>query len=73
MSIQTYTVELRIDTSDEGHTAMTEIVKQYARDMLASSMLVSNDPQRTPMVVMRTQDAFYNTSEIEVLDPSAGL
>lgn len=71
MSIQTYMIELRVDTSDEGHEAILSIAAQYARDLLASSMLVANDPQRKPLVVMRTQDSFYNTSEIELLDPSS--
>lgn len=72
MPVQTYTIELRIDTSEQGHEAMLTIAKQYARDLLSSSMLVSNDPQRIPSVIMRTQDSFYNTDEIEVLAPSGG-
>lgn len=71
MAQQTYTIELKVDTSEEGHAALTEITKQYARDLLASAMLLS--PGRTPQVIARTTDAFYSTEEINVLEASGTI
>jgi len=68
MTIQTYTIELKIDASEEAHEALTEIAKQYARDLLASAMILSGGKQ--PQIICRTQDSFYTQNEIEVLDPS---
>ncbi len=68
MAQQTYTIEMKLDASDEAHAAMTEIVKQYARDLIASGMLLSGG--KSPLVVCRTTDNFYDTKEIESLDPS---
>jgi hypothetical protein len=48
---------------------MTEVMKQYTRDLLASAMLLSLQGKQ-PMVACRTQDAFYDTTEIEAIDPS---
>jgi hypothetical protein len=68
MGLQTYTIELKLDAPDEHQEAMTQIMKQYARDLLSSAMLLS--PGNLPQVACRTSDAFYSTEEIEVLDPS---
>jgi hypothetical protein len=68
MPMQIYTIELKLDAPDEHHEAMTQIMKQYARDLLSSAMLLS--PGKMPQVACRTSDAFYDTTEIEVLDPS---
>jgi hypothetical protein len=64
MAIQTYTVELKIDGDDEQHAAMTEAMKQLARNMLTVGMLMSN---RKPLIICRTTDAFYDTAEIELM------
>jgi hypothetical protein len=68
MGLQTYTIELKLNAPDEHHEAMTQIFKQYARDMLSSAMLLS--PDKLPQIACRTTDAFYSTEEIEVLEPS---
>jgi hypothetical protein len=72
MGLKTYTIELKVSTSDEGHEAMTQLVKQSARDMLSSAMLIassrSNDAK--PMIAARASDAFYSHQEIEVMDAS---
>lgn len=65
MALQTYTIEMKVDTSDEGHEAMTELVRQYARDMLSSAMLLS--PGKSPQIACRASDAFYDTREIEAM------
>jgi hypothetical protein len=68
MGLQTYQIEIKLDAPDEHHAAMTQIIKQYARDLLSSAMLLS--PGKMPQVVCRAEDAFYSTEEIEILDPS---
>jgi hypothetical protein len=69
--LQTYVIELKLYAPREHHEAMEQILKQYARDMLASAMLLS--PDRQPMIAARTSDAFYDTNEIEILDPSDNI
>jgi uncharacterized protein GlcG (DUF336 family) len=69
MSIQTYTIELRVDTSDEGHEALRQVLKQTARDFLATATIVTQGAN--PQVCARADDAFYNSEEIEVLDTHA--
>jgi hypothetical protein len=68
MPLNTYIIELKLDAPDENHEAMNQIVKQYARDMLSSAMLLS--PGKQPQVIARSEDCFYDQTEIEVLDPS---
>lgn len=68
MPQQVYSIEIKLDAPDEHHAAMTQIIKQYARDLLSSAMLLS--PGQMPQVACRAQDAFYSTEEIEILDPS---
>lgn len=71
MGIQTYTIEMKFDAPGEHHKAMEQVIKQYARDLLASAALLSagNNVQ----VACRTQDSFYGSEEIEVLEPSERL
>jgi hypothetical protein len=64
MALQTYSIELKVDTTDEGHEAMTQLIQTYARDLLTSAMLLS--PGRMPMIAARAADAFYDTREIEL-------
>lgn len=71
MSLQTYTIELKIDTADEGHEAMAAVVKQYACDLRASAMLLS--AQKRVLIMARSQDAFYDEKEIDLLTPSGNL
>jgi len=71
MGLQTYTIELKLDAPDEHHETMTQIMKQYSRDLLSSAMLLS--PGKLPQIACRTQDAFYSSEEIEVLDPSDNI
>jgi len=69
--LKTYTIELKLYAPAEHHEAMEQILKQYARDLLASAMLLS--PDRQPMIAARSSDAFYDTNEIEVLDASENV
>ena len=64
MSIQTYTIELKIDCDDERHEAMTQVMTQVARDWLATSMMLSQG--KNPQLICRTTDAFYDEKEIDV-------
>ena len=68
MAVQTYTIELKMDVDPVQHDAMTEVMCQYARDFLATGMLVSQG--RGAMIAARSTDAFYDTKEIESLIPS---
>lgn len=68
MSLNTYTIELKLDAPEENHEAMQQIIKQYARDALASAMLLTTG--KAPQVIARTEDAFYDQNEIDLLDPS---
>lgn len=70
MPIHNYTIEIKFDAHEEAHAAMVEIIKQYARDLLASGMLLSGG--KVPSIMARTEDNFYDQKEIEVLDPSDG-
>lgn len=65
MSIQTYTIEMKIDCDDERHEAMVAIMVQTARDWLSSSMLLSQG--KNPQLMCRTTDAFYDEKEIDAL------
>lgn len=65
MSIQTYTIELKIDCDDERHEAMTAVMVQFARDWMSASMLLSQG--KNPALICRTTDAFYDEREIDAL------
>ena len=69
MPIKKYTIELKVDATDEGHEAMTQITRQYARDLLSSAMLAS--PGKHPQIMCRSEDNFYTQEDIEVMDPTA--
>lgn len=65
MSLQTYTIEMKIDCTDEAHEAMVAVMVQTARDWLATSMLLSQG--KNPQLICRTTDAFYDEKEIDAL------
>lgn len=71
---RTFTIEIKLDI-DEGiegnqaYEAMLMITKQYARDILASAVLI-NDGRKQPAIAMFTEDSFHTQSEIELLSPS---
>jgi hypothetical protein len=69
MGIRTYKIELRIDVADDVNEAMTEIIRQYARDISASATLMCN-PRYQPQIMAQVDDAFYNSDEISLLEPS---
>lgn len=71
MALQLYTIEMKCDVNEEQHDALVQIVQQYARDLLASGALLAGE--RKPLVVARTTDAFYSTTEIEMRDPSEDI
>lgn len=67
MARKTYRIELKIDFNDDSrHEVLTDIAKQYARDLLASAMLLQDG--RKPVVALITDDSFTGTDEIELLD-----
>jgi hypothetical protein len=69
MTIYTYRIELRIDVDEAAHAAVSEIVKQYARDILASGTMMCL-PRFKPQVMVTAADTFFNNNEIALLDPS---
>lgn len=68
MALQTYQIELKMDVGDEQHEAMSQAIKQVARDLLAVGMLLSGGKQ--PLIMCRSTDAFYDEHEINALDPN---
>lgn len=68
MALQTYQIELKMDVGDEQHAAMSQTIKQVARDLLAVGMLLSGGKQ--PQIMCRSTDAFYDEQEINALDPN---
>lgn len=67
MARKTYRIELKIDFNDDArHEVLTDIAKQYARDLLGSAMLLQDG--RKPIVALITDDSFTGTDEIELLD-----
>lgn len=68
MTMQTYTIELKMNVDDTKHEAMTQVMCQYARDFLATGMLLADG--KGAMIACRSTDSFYETTEIENLIPS---
>lgn len=69
MARKTYRIELKIDFNDNSsHEILLGIAKQYARDFLASAMLLQDG--RKPAVALLTDDSFHGVDEIDVMDAS---
>lgn len=68
MPLQTYSIELKMNVDDTRHEAMTQVMCQYARDFLATGMLLADG--KGAMIACRSTDSFYETTEIENLLPS---
>jgi hypothetical protein len=72
MARRTYRIELKIDLSEEdSHAVMLDIAKRYARDLLASSTLLSE--KNSPKVALMTDDSFHGQDEIDLMEPSETL
>ena len=71
MALQSYQIELKMHVGDAEHEAMMQVLKQTARDFLATAMLLSGG--KGAMISARANDAFYDTQEIEYLLPSDTL
>ena len=72
MARKTYRIELKIDFNDDTrHEALLQVAKQYARDFLASAMLLQDG--RKPMAVLHTDDTFTGVEEIDVLEESDNI
>jgi hypothetical protein len=70
MSRKTYRIEVKIDFNDDTrHEAMLMVAKQYARDMLASAMLLQDG--RKPAAVLMTDDSFTGIDEVDLMDETA--
>lgn len=66
MPQHTYTIELKIDMIDESkHDVMIEAMVRTAKDFAAVGILLQD--RRPPQVVCRTEDAFFNSEEIDVM------
>lgn len=72
MARKTYRIELKIDFNDDSrHEALLVVAKQYARDFLASAMLLQDG--RKPSAVLLTDDTFTGVEEIGIMEPSDGI
>lgn len=71
MGLQTYTIELKMNVDDLKHEAMTQVMCQYARDFLATAMLLADG--KGAMIAARSTDSFYDATEIECLIPSDSI
>jgi len=72
MARKTYRIELKIDFNDDTrHEALFMVAKQYARDLLASAMLLQDG--RKPVVALITDDTFAGNEEINLLEESENV
>lgn len=72
MSRKTYRIELKMDFDDDTrHDILINLIRQYARDILGSAMLLQDG--RKPAVAFFTDDTFTGMEELEILDPSENL
>jgi len=72
VSRKTYRIELKIDFNDDTrHEALIMVAKQYARDFLASAMLLQDG--RKPMAALITDDTFAGNEEINILEESENV
>ena len=72
MARKTYRIELKIDfADDERHAILLDLAKQYARDFLASAMLLQDG--RRPACVLHTDDTFIGMEEIDILTESDNI
>lgn len=69
MARRTYRIELKIDFADDDrHEHMLEVAKQYARDFIASAMLLAD--RGKPDIALITDDSFVGREDIELLESS---
>lgn len=72
MAMKTYRIELKMDFNDSSnHEIMLGIAKQYARDLLASAMLLQDG--RKPAVALMTDDSFVGPEQIDLMDQSENV
>lgn len=69
MTLQTYTIEVKADLTDEQHDAMVNAMKHVAREFFTVATLLSGG--RMPIIACRTTDAFYDSTEIETFEADA--
>jgi hypothetical protein len=67
MALETYTIEVKVDVEDSGHAAVLEVIKGQARLLMAAAIMVSK-PDRTPKVMVRTEDRFYSQEDIDITE-----
>jgi hypothetical protein len=72
MTRKTYRIELKIDFADDTrHELVEQLVRQYGRDLLSSTMLLQDG--RKPLVALVVDDSFVGTEEIELMDESDNI
>lgn len=72
MSRKTYRIELKMDFNDDTrHEALIMVAKQYARDLLASAMLLQDG--RQPQVALITDDTFEGMEKISIIEESENV
>ena len=65
MTIETFTVDIKVDAGEAGHEAVLEVVKTHARALMAAAMMVCR-PGSTPQIMVRTEDRFYDQKDIDI-------
>lgn len=71
MTLEVFTIEIKVDAEENGHEAVLEVVKNHARALMAAAMMVSK-PGRTPQIMVRTEDRFYDQQEIDIFKDLEG-
>lgn len=63
MGQKTYTIELRVNFTDEGkHDVMREAARDAARTLLTTAMMLAD--KNKPQVALHSSDFFYGTEEL---------
>jgi len=66
--MRTYQIELRASFEDEEkYETLLEIVRQAAREMLATAMILKD--KRDPQIALNTGDMFETNKDLSIVSP----
>jgi hypothetical protein len=67
MAQKTYTIELKVNFTDDGkHDAMREALRDAARTILTSAMMLAD--RGKPQVALHSSDFFYGNEDFSLED-----
>ena len=70
MAQKTYTIELRVNFTDDGkHDVMREAARDAARTILTTAMMLADKGK--PQVALHSSDFFYGTEALSLEDTDA--